>query len=220
LTQHYRIARHDAVLFDFDGVLVDSRQPFARSVNAALAEHGLSERPEAELYKYLGPPLHETFRSLVGDRAPIQACVDSYRERYGRLSGSETTVFPGIRGMLEPLHRETPLVIATSKPQALAEPLAEALDLSRFFVAVVGPSLASEDEQKTVTVGRSLQALSPDARPVMVGDRSHDIVAAHANDLPAIGVLWGIGTRDELLGAGADALAGSPAELAAMLVRS
>lgn len=36
---------HDAVLFDLDGVLVDSRVPFARSVNSALTSHGLTPRP-------------------------------------------------------------------------------------------------------------------------------------------------------------------------------
>jgi beta-phosphoglucomutase-like phosphatase (HAD superfamily) len=36
---------HDAVLFDLDGVLVDSRVPFARSVNSALGELAPTARP-------------------------------------------------------------------------------------------------------------------------------------------------------------------------------
>jgi phosphoglycolate phosphatase-like HAD superfamily hydrolase len=50
----YWMADHDAVLFDLDGVLVDSRVPFARSVNSALISHGLTPRLEHELYQYLG----------------------------------------------------------------------------------------------------------------------------------------------------------------------
>ena len=46
----------DAVIFDLDGVIVDSRVPFARSVNAALAAHDLPTRPHAELHGYLGLP--------------------------------------------------------------------------------------------------------------------------------------------------------------------
>jgi len=53
------------VLFDLDGVLVDSRTPFARSINAALVAHGLPAHPEEELHPFLGPPLHATFASLV-----------------------------------------------------------------------------------------------------------------------------------------------------------
>ena len=49
----------------------------------------------------------------------------------------------------------------------------------------------------------------------MVGDRRHDIAGAHANGVRALGVLWGYGSRDELEAAGADALVGDPADLAA-----
>ncbi len=55
---------HDAVLFDLDGVLVDSRLPFARGVNHALTSHGLAARPEQELHGYSALP-SRTFRALV-----------------------------------------------------------------------------------------------------------------------------------------------------------
>jgi phosphoglycolate phosphatase len=215
-----QMADHDAVLFDLDGVLVDSRAPFARSVNSALTSHGLTPRPEHELHQYLGPPLHLTFRALVGEESLVQPCVDSYRARYRELAASETTVFPGIREILDGLVNQLPLVVATSKPHALAEPLLDALNLRGFFAAVVGPELDSENEQKAVTVGRAMQELSPKARPVMVGDRKHDIAAAHEHDIRAIGVLWGIGSEVELRTAGADAIARTPVELKALLALS
>ena len=210
------MADHDAVLFDLDGVLVDSRTPFARSINSALTSHGLAPRPEHELHQYLGPPLHRTFRTLVGESL-VQPCVDSYRARYRERSASETTVFPGIREILDGLVDQVPLIVATSKPRALAEPLLDALDLRRFFAAVVGPELDTENEQKAVTIGRAIQELPHRARPVMVGDRKHDITAAHEHDIRAIGVLWGIGSDQELHAAGADTLAHTPAELATLL---
>ena len=37
----------------------------------------------------------------------------------------------------------------------------------------------------------------------MVGDRSFDVIGAHANGIPCIGVTWGIGSREELEQAGA-----------------
>jgi phosphoglycolate phosphatase len=49
----------------------------------------------------------------------------------------------------------------------------------------------------------------------MIGDRVHDVRAAHANGARVIGVLWGYGSREEL--AAADALAGSPAAIAPAL---
>ncbi len=54
----------DAVIFDLDGVLADSRVAFARCVNAALAAAGVPERRPADLHRYLGPPLHATSSPL------------------------------------------------------------------------------------------------------------------------------------------------------------
>ena len=45
----------------------------------------------------------------------------------------------------------------------------------------------------------------------MIGDRHHDIRAARANGVHAVGVLWGYGSREEL--ADADALVAEPTEL-------
>jgi phosphoglycolate phosphatase len=213
-------ADHDAVLFDLDGVLVDSRVPFARCVNEALDTQGLALRPEDELHQYLGPPLHRTFQALVGDESLVQPCVDSYRARYRELAASETTVFPGMCELLDELSDRLPLVVATSKPRALAEPLLESLNLRSFFVAVIGPELDCENEQKAVTLGRAMREFAPEANPVMVGDRKHDIAAAQEHDIRSIGVLWGIGSEEELRAAGADALAHTPAELATLLTPS
>jgi phosphoglycolate phosphatase len=54
---------------------------------------------------------------------------------------------------------------------------------------------------------------------VRVGDRHADIVAAKANGMRSIGVLWGYGSRDELLEAGADTVCVAPADLPACVAR-
>ena len=167
--------------------------------------------------EYLGPPLHMAFREMVTDQSLVQPCVDAYRARYREMAASETSVVPGIREILDSLSVQLPLVVATSKPWALAEPLLEALELRRFFTAVVGPGLECENERKAVTVERAMREFSPDADLVMVGDREHDITAAREHGIRAVGVLWGIGTEEELLAAGADALAHAPAELTVLL---
>ena len=52
---------------------------------------------------------------------------------------------------------------------------------------------------------------------VMIGDRRGDVLAAPANGLRAIGVLWGYGSERELLGAGADVICADPRALIARL---
>jgi phosphoglycolate phosphatase len=51
----------------------------------------------------------------------------------------------------------------------------------------------------------------------MVGDREHDVHGARAHGIDTIGVLWGYGDADELLGAGAVTLCASPGQLLEVL---
>ena len=205
---------NSTVIFDLDGVLVDSRAAFLSCVNYAFAKLGLPARPDAELLPYIGPPFAYAFGELLGvahDAPIVTACIDGYRERYATASLTETTVEPGIPEALEALDGRR-LAVATSKPQAFAEPLLEAMGLRAHFAVVAGPDLSARAEDKTETLGRALHTLGP-TRAVMVGDRSFDISAAHAHGLPAIGVTWGIGTPGELHDAGAERTIDSPDEL-------
>ena len=107
-----------------------------------------------------------------------------------------------------------PAIVVTSKPAALAEPLLAAVGLRDRFAAVFGPSLSERAEPKSATLARALAEHAPQT---LVGDRSFDVHAAHAHGLRAIGVLWGIGSEDELRNAGADAIARTPADLVPLL---
>jgi phosphoglycolate phosphatase len=205
----------EAVLFDLDGVLVDSRVAFGRCVNAALVAHGFPSRREPELHRMIGPPLHETFAELgVGDA--VQTCVEVYRGRYVLRGGTETAVVRGIPELLDAL-APLPLYVVSSKPKALAEPLLMALGLHRWFVAVEGPDLEVEAETKGETIARALERLPSGARAVIVGDRRFDVVGAAENGLQAVGALWGIGDASELTEAGAAVLADRPDDLVSIL---
>ena len=212
----------EAVLFDLDGVLLDSRAAIANCIEHALRAHGLPVPPAAQLQSYIGPPLIDAFAELGGaDRA--HALMATYRERYVTSSLDETTVVPGMPDVLAAIAAQVPVAVATTKPHAYAEPLCAHLGLAPHLRAIAGPELDAPDEVKTVTIARALAALGlePGADVPMVGDRRHDAEAAHANGLRCVGVLWGIGDEAELRAAGADPILRSPAALpAALCLRS
>jgi phosphoglycolate phosphatase len=203
----------DAVLFDLDGVLLDSARAIIGCINDALEELGEPRRPPADLRRFVGPPLADGFSELVGPERAGELVV-AYRTRYATASLEHTTLFDGIVEVLEELGAQRPLGVATSKPLAYTKPLCDHLGLTPYFAVIEGPSLA-EIEPKTVTVRRALEGLGlgPGASAPLIGDRLHDVEAAHANDLRCIGVLWGFGTEEELRAAGADALVAAPEEL-------
>jgi phosphoglycolate phosphatase len=202
------------VIFDLDGVLIDSRAAITGCLNRALAEHGLPERAPEELYRFIGPPQSSAFAELLGepfDSPRVRACIASYRACYAETALANTDVFAGIPEALATLAGEHRLAVATSKARPFAESMLRGLGLRDRFAFVSAPELDAHDT-KTVTLGNALSALG-DTRAVMVGDRSFDMVAAGAHGLPGIGVAWGIGSRAELQEAGAHAIVAAPDEL-------
>jgi phosphoglycolate phosphatase len=53
------------------------------------------------------------------------------------------------------------------------------------------------------------------ARAILVGDRSYDIIGARNNGMPALGVLYGYGSKEELAQAGARHLGEKPQDVLA-----
>lgn len=203
-----------AVLFDLDGVLVDSRAAFLNSVTYAIERLGWAPFTPEELLPCIGPPLKTGFAELLRttpEDPRVDALIAGYRDRYTSVSLTDTTVTPGIPAALEQLAGQT-LAVATSKPHHFAEPLLAAMGLREHFAVVAGPDLDLRAETKAQTITRALEQLGA-TEAVMIGDRRFDVAGAHANDLPCIGVTWGIGTREELEEAGADAIVDDPLEL-------
>ena len=88
----------------------------------------------------------------------------------------------------------------------------------RYFVAVHGSRLDGSNTDKGDLIRHILseEGLRAD-QTVMIGDRLYDIVGASKNGLPAIGVLWGYGDRDELGNAGPTSIVETPSELMAVI---
>ena len=210
------------VLFDLDGVLVDSGRAITACINHALAENGLTEQSAEGLKRFIGPPLSSAFAELTReppDSALVAACVARYRERYAEASLRDTVVIPGIEAtlaQLAPLYR---LGVATSKPLAFTRPLLSARGLDAFFHVLAGPDLSVTGEDKAQTIAAALRRFGHPRQAVMIGDRSFDVLGARAHGIPAIGVGWGIGDRRELSSAGASALVDRPSDLPAVVAR-
>jgi len=208
----------DAVVFDLDGTLVDSRGPFVRSMNHTFEAYGRPTLTAEELHPYLGPPTQETFGKLFAETPEvIGEAIEFYRSYFGSLGSEGTTVYPGLRELLTSLQGRISLAIATSKLLSMSEQVLEELELRSFFDVVCGPAAGVTDEPKVVTLGRALDQLGGPQRAVMIGDRMYDVLGAAALGLPTIGVLWGAGTERELQEAGAVVIVREAGEIAPLL---
>ena len=106
------------------------------------------------------------------------------------------------------------LFVATSKPRAFAERILAHFGLQEYFYAIHGSELDGTRSDKGDLIAHVLKAesLSP-GLTVMVGDRAYDILGAKAHGVFPVGVLWGYGSYDELVAAGAAALCAQPETL-------
>ncbi|MFP4636056.1 MAG: HAD hydrolase-like protein [Nitriliruptoraceae bacterium] len=207
------------LLFDLDGCLVDSTPAITGSIRHALQQLGVSP-PAADTLRWcVGPPLHESFATLLTeprvDAHRVRAAVDAYRAHYAATSTQATTVIPGIEAALAAVAAEATLAVVTSKPGEVARPILDHLGLAAWFTAVHAPRADHQVEAKAVTLRRALDGLMVGAvaRPVMIGDRSHDIEAGRVCGTATVGVTWGAGDREELEAAGADLIVDSPSYL-------
>ena len=193
-----------SIFFDLDGTLTDPYLGIQRCIDYALDALG---EPLQDDYRWaVGPPLRQSFADMVGESLADRALA-AYRERYADTGWSENTPYAGVHDALDALrsagHR---LFVATSKPHIFARRILEHFDLLELFEQVYGAELDGTRGDKTSLLAYALDRQRGLVAPVMIGDRRFDIEGAHANGLPAWGVLYGYGTREELQRAGAERL--------------
>lgn len=206
------------ILLDLDGTLTDPYEGIAASIHHALAAVGEPLPPDIDLGHCIGPPLAGSFATFLetDDPVRIQAAIDAYREHFPEVMTSGNRLYKGVREVMESLTDDGHnLFLATSKPLVYAVEIVDHFGLTPLFEGLYGSELNGERSDKADLLTYLLLAedLAPE-ESVMVGDREHDVAGAFAAGVPCAGVLWGYGSREELLNAGADWLLEHPAELA------
>lgn len=211
------------LIFDLDGTLVDSAPGIVASLTHAVRALGHDFTPSSGITHLLGPPMTQVMAQLLmpyGDDR-IDQGVELYRTHYGRYGISGSLAYPGIRQVIDSLTTQGyALYVATSKRQEFAERILSETGLRGHFQSVFGtsPDGKLDDKSRLLDTLLAVEAIRPGSA-CMIGDKRDDIVAAHQNGLLAIGVLWGYGTRAELIECGADKLVEQPTHLLGALVK-
>ena len=211
------------ILFDLDGTLTDPYQGITRCISHALVTLGRTPPPRMSLRWCIGPPLRNSFATLLAsdDNILVEEALSIYRERFGSVGLFENEVYEGIPETLKVLQEMGhTLYVATSKPTVYAERIIDHFCLRQCFNVIYGSELDGTRTDKSSLISHILQNESIASSEVsMIGDREYDIIGAKANDVCGFGVLWGYGTKDELEASGAHACLRYPQELVAMFNR-
>lgn len=200
--------RYQYVLFDLDGTLTDPAVGITNSIMHALKQYGITVKERSELYKFIGPPLVDSFNKYFGfSQEQANRAVDLYREYFGTKGMLENKVYTGVPEILEKLKNEgKTLVIATSKPTYYAKQILEYFDLLKYFVFVAGSNMDGTRRAKGEVIQFAIDSckITKLEECIMVGDREHDIIGAKECNIDSVGVLYGYGDKEELEKAGAD----------------
>ena len=205
------------LLFDLDGTLVDPAEGITRSIQFALEQMGHPVPSRDDLLAYIGPPLRQSFATLIQTAEPTQVerAMTLYRQRYATIGLFENQVYEGIPALLASLRqKQYRLFLATAKPHLYARRILAHHGLEAYFAGVYGSELDGRHDDKGELLAYLLkeEGLTA-AATLMVGDREHDIHAAKQNGLRSIGVTYGYGSVQELTQAGATWLCHTPQEL-------
>lgn len=205
--------RYEYILFDLDGTLTDPAMGITNSVMHALAKYGIEVKNRKELYKFIGPPLADSFVEYYGfSKEEAKRAVEYYREYYIDKGIFENLLYDGAADLLCKLKDSgASVVLATSKPQVFAKRILEHFDIAKHFVFVAGSNLDGSRVVKAEVIRYALEScrVTDMTKVVMIGDRKHDIMGAAELGVDSIGVLYGYGNRRELQSAGAKHIVGT-----------
>lgn len=210
--------RHDLLLFDLDGTLLDSHHEICLSLELALREQGLDLGMPRVQQLVDGTPLEVIWQEVLrvdlrGERAHDQQeylrFAAAYRHHYMRDLGHATAIYPEVYETLARVHAHrpyTPCAVVSNKSSSTVAPLLERFGIAPFFELALGcggtdipakpaPDLLLEAARR---LGRRADACA------MIGDTSFDVEAGRRAGMTTFAVSHGMGTRGQLIEAGAD----------------
>lgn len=211
------------ILFDLDGTLIASHPGICRGIDYALQKFGIfSSDPDHDYRVCIGPPLDVSFRDFyhLGQRE-VALALQYYRDYYVPIGWKNAYPFDGMPQLLRDLRlAERVVMTATSKPDTSAQRV-----LNHFgyegCIDFLGAANLADSRTDKIAVLRYLLEQNPHASTeemVLIGDRCYDAEGAKEFGIDCVGVLWGYGSREELLQAGAQDVAQTVGELRQMLL--
>ena len=121
------------LLFDLDGTLTDPGLGITNSVIYALHKFDMKVSDRSALYKFIGPPLKDSFQKYYGfSDEQCDRAIRYYREYFKEQGMFENEVYDGIHDLLLTLKAKGRMLLAaTSKPEAFAVEILRHFDLFR-----------------------------------------------------------------------------------------
>jgi phosphoglycolate phosphatase len=210
-------------IFDCDGTLVDGGASIYAALSSSLQQNGLAVPPPGVSRRVIGLSLAEAMAALFPDLPPErhQKLADDYRRAFKelRIAGEvEEPLFEGVIDLLDALEEDGwILAVATGKSDRGLKYCLEQHGIhARFASLQTADSHPSKPHPSMVEQAIADAGAAPETT-IVVGDTSFDMAMARAAGASGIGAGWGYHEPEELILAGALAVAGRPLDVLALI---
>ncbi len=191
-----------AIIFDFDGTLIDSEPDLALALNHMLQQLNRETYTQEIISHWVGNGAEILVkRALSGDVTIDESidieffknALDIFLKFYAKNLCVKTYLYPNVKLTLEQLKEYGYLmVIVTNKPADFVAPILKGLGLNGFFEFYLGgDSLEKKkpDPMPLLYVSQKLNVTVDEC--VMIGDSKNDIISAKRANMQSIGVSYG-----------------------------
>lgn len=208
-----------AVIFDLDGTLVDTAPDLWRATNHVMALCRRRDVTLDEVRAFVGHGARKLIArglaatgKLLADQ-DIESLYVKFVAYYSDNIAHASFPFPGCLALLDRLKGEgIRLGVCTNKLEGLSVKLIEALGMSGYFDAVVGPDTIGIAKPHPAIYRETLRRMGGEIQhSLLVGDSETDVLTARAAGVPIIGVTFGY-TADPIASFAPDALISDFAE--------
>lgn len=195
------------LLFDYDGVLVESLHHYYEKVKRALNLMGVDLIRSVDDYLTLFED--NFYASLSKNGVDLAKFLEAIKKV--EIPTNSMDVHPFMIPVVRKLADKWPLVVISSNSQESIKPLLEKAGILSCFQAVMGAETALSKEEK-INIARSRYGAEA-KETYYIGDTAGDIKEGKAVGVKTIAVTWGWHDRARLLPVQADYLVEQPEEL-------
>lgn len=204
-----------AIIFDSDGTLLDTRELIFEGYKTVLQQHNLSHlATDQYIRQRLGKPTKETFEQIIaGHHTDLSATELARKLDEAQINLlSNIKAYPHTRELLERWQGQgVKLCLFTSGYGYMIDrnfAAAGIPDVRELFDAISTADDGFAHKPEPDAILDLLRQVNVEPRnAIVVGDHAYDVIAGKRAGVGLkIGLLHGIGTQHELLGAGADFL--------------
>lgn len=176
-----------AILFDWDGTLVDTWGVISAALNETLVAHGQAPWTLAEAQERISQSQRDSFPTLFGER--WEAARDLFYSRFEALHLEHLRVLPGAHELVALLAAsDLGIAVVSNKHGPYLRKEAAHLGWDVHFTSIVGATDLAEDKPSAIPVHHVLEKLAAVAGPEIwfVGDSVTDVRCARAAGCTAI----------------------------------